>query len=523
MAHAANILDFKVPVRGKVPNVAAPAFAETAQLGPARLIPGMQSAVSAQRKVQPAWIVGRVPQLSRTSLKQFAALIVPEFLRSFPPSALGALILDLASIFIAYVLGGLALRSAGIAAPSNWATFCFYLSAFIGFAIQEGLYRSHPLVRAKERLAPIKVVLWTTLLTAFALECSPARPSLTAVFLLAGVSLCSLLLTRHITHAIRRGSAERRGVLIVGTGSSAQKLAEAIYRDPQSRLAVRAFVSESDCRDFRFETLSRIAREEFVDEIIIATQDRGAVRVALQEGRRNQLDVRIAPDFPDARCAEVPFECIGGMPLLKIHEERLPEWSLALKRVADVSLSAVGLVIVSPLLAAIAGIIRLDSSGSVLYRAARVGRKGQQFICYKFRTMVRDADSLKNELRSRNERAGAFFKISKDPRITRVGSFLRRYSLDELPQLWNVLLGDMSLVGPRPHPVDDVNRYGVQHLRRLDFIPGMTGLWQVTARQDPSFERNVALDLEYITRWSLWLDFQILCKTISAVFQGSGA
>jgi len=188
-----------------------------------------------------------------------------------------------------------------------------------------------------------------------------------------------------------------------------------------------------------------------------------------------------------------------------------------------VSLSAVGLVVVSPLLAAIAGIIRLDSSGSVLYRAARVGRKGQQFICYKFRTMVRDADSLKNELRSRNERAGAFFKISKDPRITRVGSFLRRYSLDELPQLWNVLLGDMSLVGPRPHPVDDVNRYGVQHLRRLDFIPGMTGLWQVTARQDPSFERNVALDLEYITRWSLWLDFQILCKTISAVFQGSGA
>ena len=519
MAHSANILDFKVSGRGRIACVAVPAFAETERLGPARLIPGMQSAVSAQRKFQPAdWFLERVPQLSRTSLKQLAILIVPQFLWTFPPSALGALVLDLASIFIAYAVGGLALRSSGIAVPTNWSTFCFYLSAFIGFAIQEGLYR-----RAKGRLAPVKVVLWTTLLTAFALECSPARPRLAAVFLLACVSLCSLLLTRHISRAIRRGAAERRGVLIVGTGSSAQKLAEAIYRDPESRLVVRAFVSESECRDFRSETLSRIAREELVDEIIIATQDREAVRVAIQEARRNRLDVRIAPDLPGARCAEVGFECIGGMPLLKIHEERLPEWSLALKRVADVALSAVGLVVVSPLLAAIAGIIRLDSSGSILYRAARVGRKGQQFICYKFRTMVPEADSLKNDLRWRNERAGASFKISKDPRITRVGSFLRRYSLDELPQLWNVLLGDMSLVGPRPHPVDDVNRYGLQHLPRLDFIPGMTGLWQVTARKDPSFERNVALDIEYIKRWSLLLDFQILCKTVSAVLQGSGA
>ena len=137
--------------------------------------------------------------------------------------------------------------------------------------------------------------------------------------------------------------------------------------------------------------------------------------------------------------------------------------------------------------------------------------------------MIPEADAAKENLRTRNEREGAFFKIADDPRVTRAGYFLRRYSLDELPQLWNVLRGEMSLVGPRPHPPDDVERYSVEHLQRLDFVPGITGLWQVTARRDRSFERSVMLDVDYIQRWSLALDLQILWKTIPAVFQGSGA
>ena len=171
----------------------------------------------------------------------------------------------------------------------------------------------------------------------------------------------------------------------------------------------------------------------------------------------------------------------------------------------------------------IALVIKLDSSGSVFYRAPRVGRKGRDFICHKFRTMVMDADKWKEHLRGCNEREGPFFKIKNDPRITRVGRFLRRYSLDELPQLWNVLRGEMSLVGPRPHPLDDFERYRLEHLRRLDVTPGITGLWQVTARRDPSFQRNMALDLQYIEHWNLWMDLRILCKTISVVLQGSGA
>ena len=137
--------------------------------------------------------------------------------------------------------------------------------------------------------------------------------------------------------------------------------------------------------------------------------------------------------------------------------------------------------------------------------------------------MIENAESLKDSLRHLNERDGAIFKISDDPRITRVGKVIRKYSLDELPQLWNVLRGDMSLVGPRPHPVDDYNKYGLEHLRRLDVTPGITGLWQVTARRNPSFEKSVALDVEYIETWSMWLDVRILFKTFSAVVSGSGA
>ncbi len=199
-----------------------------------------------------------------------------------------------------------------------------------------------------------------------------------------------------------------------------------------------------------------------------------------------------------------------------------PAWSLAVKRLMDIVLGSAAILVAVPLMCAVAVVIRFDSPGPVLYRSARVGRKGSVFTCYKFRTMQADADATKEELRSRNERDGAFFKIAGDPRITRCGRWLRRYSLDELPQFWNVLQGDMSLVGPRPHPVDDVARYGVRDFQRLGFTPAMTGLWQITARSDPSFKRCVALDVEYIKRWSLLLDFWILARTLPAVLRGSG-
>jgi len=195
---------------------------------------------------------------------------------------------------------------------------------------------------------------------------------------------------------------------------------------------------------------------------------------------------------------------------------------LLVKRIMDLLLSAIGVLLLWPFLLAIALAVKLESAGPVIYTSLRAGKKGQKFVCYKFRTMVDGADGLKDFLRQFNERQDPFFKIADDPRVTRLGRFLRKYSLDELPQLWNVLKGDMSLVGPRPHPVDDYARYRPGDFRRLDVKPGITGLWQVVARTNSSFETCMALDLEYMKNWSLLLDYKILLWTIPAVLSGEG-
>jgi exopolysaccharide biosynthesis polyprenyl glycosylphosphotransferase len=211
------------------------------------------------------------------------------------------------------------------------------------------------------------------------------------------------------------------------------------------------------------------------------------------------------------------------VPIVTLHREPLPSAALFLKRLLDVTGAAIGLVLASPLMAMVALLIRLGSHGPVVYAAERTGAKGRRFRCYKFRSMVSDAEHLKEDLRARNQRQGPIFKMDDDPRITRVGHIIRRYSLDELPQLWNVLRGEMSLVGPRPHPIDEVNHYELQQFRRLDVKPGITGLWQITARDCPSFELNMHLDLTYIENWSLLLDLRILASTVRVLFVPEGA
>jgi exopolysaccharide biosynthesis polyprenyl glycosylphosphotransferase len=335
---------------------------------------------------------------------------------------------------------------------------------------------------------------------------------------------------------IARGQG--RNVLIVGAGPMGRKLAAILEREHIDGREVVGFLDESElvAGDVlgRVKNLARIARREFVDEVILAIPDRrDLAKWVVREARRNRLNIRAVPDLYAFDC-ERPHEQVheagplklqyfGDVPVLTLHEEKAPASGLFWKRVLDVTLSAAALLVATPLLAAVALAIKVASPGQVLYRAKRVGLKGRRFICYKFRTMVSDADQLKDGLRADNERRGPCFKIAADPRITRVGQFLRRYSLDELPQLWNVLRGEMSMVGPRPHPLDDFEQYRLEHLRRLDVTPGITGLWQVTARRDPSFQRNMVLDLEYIEHWSLGMDLWILWKTMFVILHGSGA
>jgi len=249
------------------------------------------------------------------------------------------------------------------------------------------------------------------------------------------------------------------------------------------------------------------------------TQTREAAEIAY----RNHLDIRAVPDLPPGPWSDAEVDHIGEVPVVTLHREAASGAALFLKRMMDVTGAAMGLLLTSPVMAIVAILIRLDSPGRVIYSAQRTGAKGRAFGCHKFRSMVTNADHLKKDLLERNQREGPIFKIDDDPRITAVGRFIRRYSLDELPQLWNVLRGEMSLVGPRPHPVDEVNHYELQHYRRLDVKPGITGLWQITARGCPSFELNMHLDLTYIENWSLLLDLRILASTIRVLFAPEGA
>jgi exopolysaccharide biosynthesis polyprenyl glycosylphosphotransferase len=267
-----------------------------------------------------------------------------------------------------------------------------------------------------------------------------------------------------------------------------------------------------------------MARSMFVDEIFLSVPcDRRRVMELVEEARAVGIDVRVVPDLYDGLAWNAPVEYIGHFPTIPLHRRDMPMGAFMGKRVLDILLSTLALAVTSPMLVAVAICIKLDSKGDVLYRSQRIGRKGRTFCLYKFRTMVQKADEIKADLEHMNERDGVLFKIANDPRITRVGRVLRKYSLDELPQFYNVLLGDMSIVGPRPPLASEVEQYDLTHLRRLDVLPGITGLWQVEARQDPSFDSYISLDTAYVENWTLWLDLKILARTVSVVLGGTGS
>ena len=397
------------------------------------------------------------------------------------------------------------------------------------FGFSEGLYQ-----RSEEpRMARIAPILARSAVLAMALVFIAVRGDLPplAVPTTLTTSLAALLLWRYWRQlAWRRWArdAEPCNILIVGGGPVAHSIAHALRNDPIQHALVRGFLADdvplSPAVLGRIEDLEWLARAEFIDEVILALPDeplrtREAAEIALQ----NHLDIRAVPDLPQNFWPDATVDRIGGVPVVTLHREPLPSAALFLKRLMDVAGAALGLVLAGPLMAVTALLIRLDSPGPVVYSAERIGAKGRRFHCFKFRSMVADADRLKEKLRERNQRQGPIFKIVDDPRITRIGRILRRYSLDELPQLWNVLRGEMSLVGPRPHPVDDVNHYELHHYRRLDVKPGITGLWQITARNCPSFELNMHLDLTYIENWSLLLDLRILASTVRVLFAPEGA
>jgi len=350
--------------------------------------------------------------------------------------------------------------------------------------------------------------------------------------LLTGAMLCARrALWRSLVYSRYRDGVDTRNVLIIGNGRVAHALRNHLESLQHLGFRFRGFIALNEMEQDSGEpdiignvgNCLALARALFVDEIFFSVPaDKNMVIGLVQEARGLGIDVRVVPDLYDGLAWNAPVEYIGQFPTIPLHRREFPIGSFMLKRVLDVTLSSVALLLLSPLLLVVAIGIRLDSAGPIFYRAKRIGRKGRTFACYKFRTMVPDADALLESMSHLNERDNILFKVSNDPRITNFGRLLRKYSLDELPQFWNVLRGDMSLVGPRPPMASEVQQYDLSHLRRLDVLPGITGLWQVEARQDPSFDSYISLDTAYVENWTLWLDLKILVRTVSVVLGGTG-
>jgi exopolysaccharide biosynthesis polyprenyl glycosylphosphotransferase len=376
----------------------------------------------------------------------------------------------------------------------------------------------------------VALASWIVLLVRY-----PANSRLTFIF--AWVAIVVLVALGRSLVRLLRILARRRGlglarVVVVGDNSAGRMIMQSIAAQPHLGYQVAGFLALAAGPDFgRFkrlgtlEELPQVCELHGVDEVIIALPSafHSEILGVRDHCQRDGLRFKLVPDLYELSLNRIDLDAINGIPLLSVKEPTLQGWNQLTKRALDVALAGFGLLLFSPVWLLIALAIKLDSPGPVLFRQERVGRGETPFQVLKFRSMRRDADQIVHELLAQNEATGPLFKMKKDPRLTRVGRWLRRMSLDEWPQLWNVLRGEMSVVGPRPPLPREVAQYEPWHRRRLEAAPGLTGLWQVSGRSELGFDEMVMLDLYYIENWSLGLDVRILLRTIPAVCRGRGA
>jgi len=346
------------------------------------------------------------------------------------------------------------------------------------------------------------------------------------------VTLVGRLVLRTIFERARSSGGDPRYMLVAGAGSLAQEFADRVESHPGLGLRIIGHLAAPEEQVISvtrpvlgsIDEIEEILHSRVVDEVAVCLPAVASrylepiTGLAAGEGKTVRIPVNPVEEvLPSA----VQEEFDGFLVRSLIHDGQR-EAGLIVKRFIDVVGSALLLVVLSPLLLIVALAILLTDGAPILFAQTRVGLHGRPFTIYKFRTMVVDAEARLDEVRHLNERSGAAFKATDDPRMTGIGRFLRKTSIDELPQLWNVLTGSMSLVGPRPPLPDEVAEYDVWHRRRLSMKPGVTGLWQVEARHEPDFDRWVEHDLVYIDGWSMWLDLKILAKTVPAVFSRGG-
>ncbi|HUU46430.1 MAG TPA: sugar transferase [Acidobacteriota bacterium] len=362
------------------------------------------------------------------------------------------------------------------------------------------------------------------------------RTSMAIIAVIVPAALIAVrIIVASVLRAWRRTGRSYKNALIIGTGPTARKMVDTILTRPERGLRVIGFLDNRRTgelwryRDIpvrgSFAELPHLVRTEQVDYVLFCVNERGLARVRgmIHLCTRMGVPAVVITDwFAHFTARRRSCDFLGHPGLLL---DSAPRHSAAvyIKNVMDRVLALAGLVLTTPIMAAAAVAVRLTSRGPVFFSQVRLGRNGRRFHMWKFRTMIKDAERLRASLENHNELSGPAFKIADDPRITRVGRFLRRTSIDELPQLFNVLRGDMSLVGPRPPLPDEVRHYDERQRRRLAVKPGLTCLWQIGGRSNVDFDEWMRLDLEYIDNWSIRKDAEILVKTVPAVLKGAGA
>lgn len=359
------------------------------------------------------------------------------------------------------------------------------------------------------------------------------------VLLTGAIDFVLLLVGRGVSYASAGWMRDKLGryhyLLIVGCGLRAREIASLIEESRATGLRLIGFIDPESgdapsenlgrYKIFPLDALSSILQKQVVDEIIFALnlQELARLEPVIQHCADVGVKTRLQLEFLPAAYSRIYIEKFHDVELLSLSSAPDSEMRLFFKRAFDMTLSAASLLLLSPLLACIAAMIRITSPGPVLFRQTRCGLGGRRFTIYKFRSMINNAEQLRAELHQHNELDGPVFKISDDPRITPVGRWLRRFSLDELPQLWNVFRGEMSFVGPRPAIPEEVEQYEDWQRRRLRMRPGLTCTWVLEGRNHVDFTRWMQLDLSYIDNWSLWLDVKIFLRTIPIVLSGRGA
>ena len=390
---------------------------------------------------------------------------------------------------------------------------------------------------ARRLLASVFMGLVATVIVAslVAEQVLDRRFALGVIVWAALVATCSLATRRGIRRRARTVSPER--VLIIGAGVTGQELAGHIRRQPNGGRTVVGFVDDdpfplqpglSGIPVFGGTTDIASAIEQVrPDRIVIAFTRRAATEILedLRCSEARTIPISVIPRYHEITPSHAALSEVGGMPLVDIHSAQLSRGARVVKRTFDFSLATAGVIMLSPLLVGVAIAIKLTSPGPVFFRQERTGRDGRTFRIWKFRTMVQDAEAQRMALAHLNDMdtSAPLFKMREDPRITKVGRVLRKYSIDELPQLFNVVGGSMSLVGPRPFVVHEADQMQGWSRRRLDLTPGITGLWQVRGRNDVPYEEMIRLDCMYVANWSPLWDLRILIETIPQVLLARGA